>query len=278
MAGSRLSSSESTREDPILEQVLAGRSALVTGASAGIGAAVARRLAALGATIVVHGRDAVRTRTVASAIEAAGGRAHVALGSLASDSEAAAVVEQVRSAVGNVDILVNNAGGESAGGGSASWFETSAADWLKSYDSNLVSMMRLIHAFVPGMRERRWGRLIQMSSAVVDRPMVLIPDYQGAKSSVRNLTRSLCLALANTGITVNSVSPGMIRTENVERWTRQQAAAAGVTGEWTEIARWSAALGRPIGQPEDVAHAVAFLADPAASFVNGIDLRVDGGR
>lgn len=261
-----------------MEQTLTGRHALVTGASAGIGAAIAQRLAAQGAVVVVHGRNAERTRAVAAGIAAAGGRAHVAVGSLSSGADAAAVVEQTRRAVGYVDILVNNAGGESAGGGSASWFETSPEDWVRTYDSNLASMVRLIHAFVPDMRERRWGRLIQMSSAVVDRPMVLIPDYQGAKVAIRNLTRSLCLALTNTGITVNSVSPGTIRTENVERWARQQAAAAGVTGEWSEIARWSAAQGRPVGQPEDVAHAVAFLADPAADFVNGIDVRVDGGR
>lgn len=261
-----------------MERIFTGRYALVTGASAGIGAAVAQRLAAQGAVVVVHGRNAERTRAVASSIQATGGRAHVVLGSLASDADAAAVVEQVRGAVGHVDILVNNAGGESAGGGSAAWFETTPADWVQTYDSNLASMVRLIQAFVPDMRERRWGRLIQMSSAVVDRPMVLIPDYQGAKSAIRNLTRSLCLALANTGITVNSVSPGTIRTEGVERWVRQQAAAAGVTGEWSEIARWSAEQGRPVGLPEDVAHAVAFLADPAAGFINGIDVRVDGGR
>lgn len=261
-----------------MERQLAGKHALITGASAGIGAAVARRLAAHGAIVVVHGRNAERTHAVAESIEIAGNRVHVALGSLASDEDTAAVIERVRGVIGHVDILVNNAGGESAGGGSASWFETTPEDWLKTYNSNLASMVRLIHAFVPGMRQRGWGRLIQMSSAVVDRPMGLIPDYQGAKAAIRNLTRSLCLTLANTGITVNSVSPGTICTENVERWARQQAAAAGVTGDWGEIARWSAAQGRPVGLPEDVAHAVAFLADPAAGFVNGIDVRVDGGR
>lgn len=262
----------------MMDQIFLGRHALVTGASAGIGAAIARRLAAQGAVVVVHGRHVERTHAVARGIGMAGGRAHIALGSLASDADATAVIQQVRDAVGHVDILVNNAGGESAGGGSAAWFDATPEDWVRTYDSNLASMVRLIHAFVPDMRERRWGRLIQMSSAVVDRPMVLIPDYQGAKVAIRNLTRSLCLALVNTGITVNSVSPGTIRTENVERWARQQAEAAGVEGDWNEIARWSAAQGRPVGQPEDVAHAVAFLADPAAGFVNGIDVRVDGGR
>ncbi|PTD21133.1 SDR family NAD(P)-dependent oxidoreductase [Sphingomonas fennica] len=261
----------------------AGKVALVTGASGGIGAASAVRLAAEGAIVVCHGRDEGRTAAAADAIRKAGGTAHVVIGTLTGDAEAAAIVDATRAATGDVDILVNNAGGESAGGGMAGWFEASAEDWLATYDSNVASMVRLIHAFTPAMRDKGWGRLIQMSSGVVDVPMPMIPDYQGAKAAIRALTVSLSKALARTGITANSISPGFVLTDTNRKWVAAMAERSGVTGDWSEVERWAARKFVPnhagrLGKPEDIANAVAFLADPASDFVNGIDIRVDGGH
>lgn len=144
-------------------------------------------------------------------------------------------------------------------------------------------MVRLIHAFTPAMRDKGWGRLVQLSSGVVDAPMPLIPDYQGAKAAIRALTRSLCKALAGTGITANSVSPGFVLTEGNRPWIVAMAERNGVTGDWDAVERWAVekfvpnASGR-LGRPEDIANAIAFLVDPAADFVNGVDILVHGGH
>lgn len=144
---------------------LEGKRAFVTGSSSGIGAAVARRLAADGAVVAVHGRDAARTQAIADSILADGGQAHVVLGSLSSDSEAASVADAVEAVLGAVDVLVNNAGGESAGGGHAPWFDASAQMWLDTYQANVASMVRMIRRFAPSMQAKGWGRLILASPA-----------------------------------------------------------------------------------------------------------------
>lgn len=261
---------------------LSGKTALVTGASGGIGAATALRLAAEGAAVVCHGRNHARTAATAEAVRAVGGTAFVVTGGLSNDAEAAAIVDATCTAAGDVDILVNNAGGESAGGGTAPWFETSPADWLATYDSNVGSMIRLIHAFTPAMKAKRWGRLIQLSSGVVDVPMAIIPDYQGAKAAIRTLTKSLAHALSGTGITANSVSPGFVLTDGNRPWIMGMAEKHGITG-WEEIERWAVRKFVPnhsgrLGRPEDIANAIAFLADPASDYVNGTDILVDGGH
>lgn len=262
---------------------LAGKTALVTGASGGIGAATALRLAAEGAAVVCHGRNEARTNAAADAVRAAGGTAHVVIGELSGDAGAAAIIDATRAAAGDVDILVNNAGGESAGGGMSPWFSTTADDWLATYDSNVGSMIRLIHAFTPAMKDKGWGRLIQLSSGVVDVSMPIIPDYQGAKAAIRNLTKSLSKALGGTGITANSVSPGFVLTDTNRKWVVAMAEKSGVTDGWEAIERWAVKkfvpnhIGR-LGRPEDIANAIAFLADPVTDFVNGTDILVDGGH
>jgi len=268
----------------MMAEALAGKTALVTGASGGIGAATAVRLAEMGATVVVHGRNPDRTHGAAEKVRAVGGTAHVAIGSLSSDAEAAEVVAATRAAVGTVDILVNNAGGDSAQEGMARWFDATPADWLATYDSNVGSMVRLTHAFAPEMKQRGWGRIILLSSGIVSFPMAQIPDYQGAKASIRNMTRTLMKALIRSGVTVNCISPGFVLTETNTRWVRAMAKAKGQveSEDWAEIEAWAArklvpcASGR-LGRPGDIASAIAFLAHPENDFINGVDIQIDGG-
>ncbi|WP_380874953.1 3-oxoacyl-ACP reductase [Sphingomonas sp. DBB INV C78] len=261
----------------------AGKTALVTGASGGIGAATALRLAVEGAAVVCHGRNEERTAAAADAIRKAGGTAYVAIGGLEGEAGTDTIIAATRAAVGDVDILVNNAGGESAGGGMSPWFDTKWDDWLATYESNVGSMVRLIHAFTPAMKEKRWGRLIQLSSGVVEIAMPIIPDYQGAKAAIRNLTKSLSKALSGTGVTANSISPGFVLTETNTKWVRAMAEKSGVNGGWEDIERWAVKKFVPnhtgrLGRPEDIANAIAFLADPASDYVNGTDILVDGGH
>ncbi len=263
---------------------LEGKNALVTGASGGIGAATALRLAGMGASVVVHGRNVDRTEAAAAAVREAGGTAHVAIGNLATDDAANAVIETVRTAVGNIDVLVNNAGGDNAGNGTAPWFDISAADWISTYDSNVGSMIRMTRAFAPEMKERGWGRIVLLSSGVVEVPMAIIPDYQAAKAAIRNLARTLMKALTRTGVTVNSVSPGFILTDSNRGWVKTMAERANVdTSDWSAVESWANRKLVPVasnrlGRPDDIASIIAFLAHPDQSFVNGVDIQVDGGH
>jgi 3-oxoacyl-[acyl-carrier protein] reductase len=262
---------------------LEGKFALVTGASGGIGAAAAIRLAEMGATVVAHGRNLARTEAAAAAVRSIGGSAHVVTGGLSTEEDAAGVIEGVRAAVGGIDILVNNAGGDSAGGGTAGWFDVTPAQWMETYDSNVGSMVRLTRAFTPDMKDRGWGRIILLSSAVVDHPMEILPDYQAAKAAIRGMARSLMKTLARTGITVNSISPGFILTDTNSVWIRTMAERSGVDpSDWAAVESWAKRKLVPVasdrlGRPDDIATVIAFLAHPDQSFLNGIDIRVDGG-
>jgi NAD(P)-dependent dehydrogenase (short-subunit alcohol dehydrogenase family) len=259
-----------------------GKRALVTGSSSGIGAAIAHRLAREGAEVMVHGRNRTRAEAVAHSIRDAGGVAHVAVGDLARADEADHVADATLSALGGVDILVNNAGGESSGGGSGPWMNATDEDWIKAYQGNVVCAVRMVRRFAPGMKETGWGRIIQISSIVAHTPSVVIPDYAASKAALLNMTISLSKTLGGTGITVNSICPGLILTPAVEGWLRSLAPKFGWGDDWAEIERRALKelvpnnCGR-IGRPDDIAHAVAYLASPQAGFVTGTDMIVSGG-
>ena len=267
-----------------MSKPLAGRRAFVTGSSALLGEGIALRLAQDGAAVCLHGRNlerlAAATKRVAAAVDTP---VYSASGTLSDDASAAGVYAAAEKALGGIDILVNNAGGESSGGGSGPWLESTPDDWVQNYNSNVASMVRLIKRAVPGMKARGWGRIINLSSVSVDMPMTVIPDYQAAKAGIRTLTRSLAATLAHTGITVNSISPGLTHSTGPERWLRGIAAAQGWSDDWAEI---RAIVERDMiknftgkmGEPADIAHAVAFLADPRGGQVNAIDIVIDGGH
>ncbi len=262
---------------------LAGKRALVTGSSALLGEGIALRLAQEGAAVCLHGRDLDRLAAAKERVAATGGEVYSVSGTLSEDDSAAQIFDGAEKALGGIDILVNNAGGESSGGGSGPWLDAEPETWVANYNSNVASMVRLIRCAVPGMKARGWGRIINLSSVSVDMPMTVIPDYQAAKAGIRTLTRSLAATLSHTGITVNSISPGLTHSTGPERWLRGIAAAQGWSDDWAEI---RAIVERDMiknfngrmGEPADIAHAVAFLADPRGGHVNAIDIVVDGGH
>lgn len=261
---------------------LSGRRALVTGSSSGIGRGIARVLAREGVHVIVHGRDEARTRGVAGEIAAAGGSAEVAIGDLACDAGAAAVIAAV---AGDVDILINNIGGnEAAGGGLNGWFNDTPEAWLGVAQQNLIAPVRMIHAFVPAMRERGWGRVINVSSGGGSAPTPQAAAYCAAKAAVINMTVSLSLELARSGVTVNTVSPGCTRTEMFERTLTTMGDARGWPADMDEREARFMELGlfpcasQSYGRPEDIGALVAYLASPLAAFVNGANYRIDGGQ
>ncbi|GAA0951410.1 SDR family NAD(P)-dependent oxidoreductase [Kribbella koreensis] len=254
---------------------LAGKKALVTGSSAGLGESVARLLAAEGASVVVHGRDRDKAEQVLKAIEADGGQGTVVVGDLGTDEGAA----QVATAAGEVDILVNNAGYFEPARG---WGDLAASDWADIYNVNVLSSVRLIQHLVPGMRERGWGRVIQIGSAVGIMPQAGQPHYAASNAARHALASSLARELKETGVTSNAVAPGGILTEVSERNLTALGQAQGWGTTWTEIepnllrALAPNDVGR-ISRPHEIASAVLYLASPLAGSITGTTMQVDGG-
>jgi NAD(P)-dependent dehydrogenase (short-subunit alcohol dehydrogenase family) len=256
---------------------LARKRALVTGSSSGIGSEIARMLAAEGISVVVHGRNAERTQAVVRQIEDAGGRAAIALGDLMTEDGKAAVLDATGRAFGGVDILVNNAGGAS----SVAWFETTGEEWTDSYRQNTLPAVALAQAFVPGMRERGWGRCIQISSRNAISAYAEFGPYGAAKAALNNLTLSLSKALAGTGVTSNGIMPGLIYTPLVEDWfktlARQQGSYDPAVGRDFAIKNVLRQTVGRIGEAKDIAFAVCMIASPLNDFMTGTTFRVDGG-
>lgn len=259
---------------------LKGRRALVTGSSSGIGTGIARMLAQEGCAVVVHGRDRERAEAAARAIGAAG----VALGDLGADEGAAAVHEQARAALGgSVEILVNNAGGSATDSTTRGPLDVKISEWVTNYHGNTLAAVRLVLLAVPDMKAAGWGRVIQISSAVALQPNYLGPDYTGAKAALNNFTVTLAGSLHSSGITVNTVSPGVIMTDGLMRFAREQYGQPDMTVD--EITRQMVSdkifelppSGR-LGTDEDVGLAVCMLASPRSGFVTGSNYRVDGGQ
>jgi len=242
---------------------LSGHIALVTGGSRGIGRAACLALAERGAVVAVHyHRQAQAADEVVAAIRQAGGRA-VALQADVSDSAAIAMlVEQVSAQLGAVDILVNNAGEMTDSSVEAMSDEV----WDRALSVNLTSAFRCTRACLPAMQARGWGRIINVASQVIYTGSVNHAHYAAAKSGLLGLTFSLAKEVSASGITVNLVSPGRIVTDMIiDKIPARER-------EW--LAQTPL---RRLGQPEEVASAIAFLASESASYITGANLNVNGG-
>lgn len=264
-----------------MELKLEGKRALVTGSSSGIGAAIATALAAEGATVVITGRNVERAQATADAIGKLGHKAVVVTGDLTTEGSAVAVAEGALRALGGIDILVNNAGGTDLD--TEDWTTSTASTWRSTFDQNLFSAVYLTQALLPSLRALGWGRIINVATAWATQPAQWQPHYSAAKAGLVNASVSLARALAGTGVTVNTVSPGPVLTPTLERVMRGVAQQSGWGDDWAEIEKKYIQHVVPLsvsrlGRVEDIAHAIAFLASPLADFINGANLRVDGGH
>ncbi|MCE2469398.1 MAG: 3-oxoacyl-[acyl-carrier-protein] reductase [Dehalococcoidia bacterium] len=242
---------------------LAGKRALVTGASRGIGLAVALRFAAEGARVALNYRsDRAAAEEAAASIEAAGGEAVAVGGDVSRPDEAAALVESTVSAFGGVDVLVNNAGVTRDG----LLLRMEEEAWDAVLDTNLKGAFLCSKAAARHMARARWGRIVNMSSIVGLTGNAGQANYASAKAGLIGLTKTLARELASRNITVNAVAPGFIATRMVES----------LSPETQSRVLERIPLGR-FGTPEDVAAVCVFLASDDAGYVTGQTLGVDGG-
>ena len=257
---------------------LNGRVALVTGSYRGTGKGVATVLAREGATAIVHGFEQRAEDAVAAELRDVGGEAIAVAGDIRTDAGALEVTEQIRAAALHVDILVNNYGVAEGG----SWDDSEADDWIDAYQKNVLSGVRLVRHFVPDMQARGWGRVIFVGTVGAARPGPRMPHYYASKAALVNMALSLAKNLANSGVTVNTVSPGLIATDEVRASMIRRAEREGVSTEWSEVEKMAAREFMPnptgrIGTPEDVGDLIAFLASVRARYINAANYRIDGG-
>jgi 3-oxoacyl-[acyl-carrier protein] reductase len=260
-----------------MELGLNGRTALVTGATKGIGFAIAERLLREGAAVTVCGRDEAQLQRACSELSAYGSVAPVAA-DVRRPEDIKRLVAAAVDESGSIDVLVNNAGGITNFGG---YDDLDQADWVEAFELNLMSAVNASRAVVPRMRERGWGRIVNIATESATQPDAFFPHYAAQKAALLSVTKSLSKALAGTGILVNAVSPAFIKTPIIEGMLADIAAKEGIDVEQAEREflrreRPNITLGRP-GRPAEVAQIVAVLCSEAASFVNGTNVRVDAG-
>jgi NAD(P)-dependent dehydrogenase (short-subunit alcohol dehydrogenase family) len=254
---------------------LQGKRALVTGSTGGIGLAIATALAQEGAAVTINGRTEQRIEEARATIsrEVHGANVQGIAADLATADAADAVVRDLP----EVDILVNNLGIYEA----KPFFEISDADWLRFFETNVMSGVRLARAYLGGMLRRNWGRIVFISSeSAVNIPVEMI-HYGMTKTAQLAISRGIAEMTAGSGVTVNSVLAGPTRSEGVESFVammaqQQNKTAAEVQRDFFEQVRPSSLLKR-FAEPDEVAALVAFVCSPRSAATNGAALRADGG-
>ena len=239
------------------------RVALVTGGTGGIGTAICKRLIDAGHKVATNYRNEEKTRAWQEKMKADGYDVTVVRGDISSPEEAEAMVRQVEEALGPVDILVNNAGITRDG----TFHKMTAEQWHDVINTNLNSVFNVTRPVINGMRDRKWGRVVQISSINGQKGQYGQANYAAAKAGMHGFTISLAQENARHGITVNTVSPGYIGTDMVmavPEAVREKIVAQIPTGR--------------LGTPEEIAYAVAFFLPEEAAWITGANLSANGGQ
>ena len=242
---------------------MSSRAALVTGGTGGIGTAICKKLADMGHKVATNYRSEEKARAWQAQMQADGYDFTLVKGDVTSPDEAAAMVAEVERTLGPVEILVNNAGITRDG----TFHKMKADQWNDVINTNLNSVFNVTRPVIDGMRERKWGRIIQISSINGLKGQYGQANYAAAKAGMHGFTISLARENAKLGITVNTVSPGYVATDMVmavPEEVRAKIAADIPTGR--------------LGKPEEIAYAVGFLVDEQAAWITGSNLDINGGH
>lgn len=254
---------------------LTNKTALVCGASQGLGAAVAAELALLGAHVVVLARNEEKLRRVVQSLDISLRQQHsYIVADTAHPDQLAAQTASLLTKTRQVHILVNNTGGPPAG----PLLNTSADELETAFRSQLSAAHTLVQLLVPGMKEAGYGRIVNITSTSVKQPIGGLGISNTVRAAVANWAKTLSNELGPFGITVNNVLPGSTRTDRLDYLFEKQAASANSTIDTIMQQAVAQIPAGRLGEPEELAAAVAFLCSPAAAYINGINLPVDGGK
>ena len=243
---------------------LKGRNALITGASKGLGRAMAIALAENGAHLVLVARSREKLESVAKEVEAAGGTADIFTADIASEEQVLQLEKEVTAKVGKIQILVNNAGTNLR----KNITDFTLDEWRGVQDTNLTSVFLMCRSFVPHMKGSGYGRIINMTSIMAHVSMPQRTAYSSTKFALLGLTKALALELATEGITVNGISPGSFATEmNTPILQNPELNAQFISK--IPVGRW--------GKVEEIGALAAFLCSDGAGFITGTDILIDGG-
>jgi len=255
---------------------IAGRVAVVTGASKGIGSAVAGALAAEGARLAISARGPEALSERAQQLRAGGSDVVAVAGDVTDPSSTSSLVSAALDRFGRIDIVVNNAGSEA---GHLPIDRLTDADWEDSYRLNVVSAVRLTVAALPSMRQQRWGRVVNVSSYTARVPEPFCAPYAAAKAALVNVTRNMSRSYGPEGICANCVLPGLVDTEGTRSGFEDAVAASGRPYEQLlarMLERAPIDAGR-LGSPGEVAALITFLCSEQAAWLTGAAINVDGG-
>ncbi|MDT0203216.1 SDR family NAD(P)-dependent oxidoreductase [Nocardioides sp. AE5] len=242
------------------------RVSVVTGGAQGIGAAIVRRLAADGDSLVLVDIDAMAAEATAGEIAAAGGTVRVVLGDVSADQTVAEVAETV-AGLGRLDVLVNNVGDFRPA--SKTFGHSTPEQWQRLYEVNLLHVFKMCHALVPRMIEQGHGAVVNVSTVEAFRGIPGHAVYSAYNAGVSAFTKSLAVEVGEHGVRVNAVAPDLTDTPQTSREAMLRGRDPGLLRSWLPLGRF--------GQPEDFAGVVAFLASPDAGFITGHTIPVDGG-
>ena len=258
---------------------LKNRVAIVTGSSSGIGFAAAKTLGELGASVILCATDKEHLEKSRDQLRAVGIRCESIVSDVTDSRSAPDVIAFAKQQFSSLDILVNNAGGIENKG---HFFELSDEDWRACFEFNLFSVVRFCREAIPLLRQSANGRIINISSITAKQPGSYNPHYSSAKIALANFTKHLSGVLAQDGILVNSVSPGIIHTAGWDEYLSEKQAASGAPlAEVTQQENERVCAGVPLarlGTADEVASLIGFLASDCARFITGSDFAVDGGK
>ncbi len=242
---------------------MTARIALVTGGTGGIGTAIVKRMAAMGHKVATNYRDETKAKAWAAQLKASGTDVVIVPGDVANPASAEAMIKAVEQQLGPVDILINNAGITR----DTTFHKMSALQWQEVINTNLNSCFNVTRPVIDGMRNRKWGRIIQISSINGQKGQYGQANYAASKAGMHGFTISLAQENAKFGITVNTVSPGYVATEMV----------MAVPEEVRNKIAAQIPVGR-LGEPEEIAYAIAFFVNEEARWITGANLSINGGQ